>query len=415
MMQPALIVAGLSVRMLAESAVQGGLEVAALDVFGDADTRRASKSWAPIGDAAAMAVDGEQVLSALRRLRNLRPLGWVAGSGFEHVPGLLAAGHALLPLVGNDGATVRAVKDPTAFFAMLGAQGIPHPETAARAPRDAAGWLCKTVGGSGGWHIHPAGKRASPHPAYPVNAAAPSTPASGRYFQRRHRGYPMSALFLADGQEARLVGVSLQRVSAHAGGPYLFQGAAGPAPLASALTGRLTEILHCVVRETGLVGLNSLDFLLDGPDLLVLEVNPRPSASMALYGDAHPGGLMQAHLQACRGALPAAQEVVMPASVRGFRLVLAGAAVQVDATLTATLTRAGWCHDIPMPGTRIAAGQPFCTVSGIASTLTGIDVALRRRCSQIQTLLRNHHDDARHSSASLPDRAAGGHGARSRH
>lgn len=407
MMPPALIVAGLSVRMMAESAMQAGLEVAALDLFGDADTRRASKTWAPIGDAGTMAVDGEQMLAALRRLRGLRPIGWVAGTGFEQVPGLLAAGHALLPLVGNNGATVRAVKDPAIFFGMLDAQGIPHPEIATRPPRDTAGWLCKTVGGSGGWHIHPASQRAAP------GAAA------GRYFQRRHRGHPMSALFLANGQEARLVGVNVQRIAAHPDGPYLFQGAAGPAPLAPAVAGRLTEVLHCTVRETGVVGLNSLDFLLDGQDLLVLEVNPRPSASMALYADLHPAGLMHAHLEACRGALPPSQQPAVAEggqAVRGFRLVLAAHPALVDTTLTATLTRAGWCHDIPVPGTRIPVGQPFCTVSATASTMTGVDVALRRRANQIQTLLRSRHDelsDNRHGAA-VSVRSGAGRGARSR-
>jgi predicted ATP-grasp superfamily ATP-dependent carboligase len=389
-MPPALIVAGLSARMMAESALQAGMSVAALDLFGDIDTRRASHSWRAIGDAAAMAVDGERLLSALRQLRvAVRPLGWVAGSGFEHLPGLLAAGQALVPLVGNDSAVVRGVKDPHAFFGLLGAQGIAHPETSARAPREASGWLCKTVGGSGGWHIQLAAAR---HPG----AQAPLIGAA-RYYQRRHRGHAMSALFLADGQAAAVVGASQQRVGAHAGGPYLFQGAAGPVPLALPVAARLQEIVCCIVREAGLVGLNSLDFLLDGSDIVVLEVNPRPSASMALYADCLPAGLMHAHLQACRGRLPAEGEWCQPAGVRGFRLVLADRTVAIDATLTATLTRAGWCHDIPTAGSCVAAGQPFCTVSAMASTLTGIDTALRRRCAQIQSLLRSRHDDPQHA------------------
>lgn len=40
---PFVAVAGLSARMLAQSAARAGLRVVALDVFGDCDTREASE------------------------------------------------------------------------------------------------------------------------------------------------------------------------------------------------------------------------------------------------------------------------------------------------------------------------------------------------------------------------------------
>ena len=42
-----LVVAGISARIMAESARQGGWRVVALDLFGDLDTRRASRPGAP--------------------------------------------------------------------------------------------------------------------------------------------------------------------------------------------------------------------------------------------------------------------------------------------------------------------------------------------------------------------------------
>ncbi|MFS8978117.1 ATP-grasp domain-containing protein [Cupriavidus necator] len=397
-----LIVAGLSSRMMAESAAQAGLRVAALDLFGDADTRHVAACWEPIGAANTLSIDGERLLAGLRRLRGSpQLLGWVAGSGFEAHPELLEAGHALVPLLGNHAATVRAVKAPGPFFRLLSALGIPHPETSLTPPPEPAGWLCKRTGGTGGWHIRPA---AAAIRTAPADAAS--------YFQRQCPGVPMSALFLAHRSGVRLLGISRQRMAAARERPYLFEGALGPMMVPAGLEARLHEIVHCIARETSLVGLNSIDFLFDAPDLSVLEVNPRPPASMALYTHAYPLGLMHAHLQACQGVLPA-PPAEPPAGVRGFRLVFAQRPAQVNAMLTAVLLRTGWCHDIPVPGTHVAVGEPLCTVSAAAATAQAVEAALHQRCEQIQSLLKDRHDESycnpgfgRSAPTDLPDLAA---------
>ncbi len=394
-----LIVAGLSSRMMAESAAQAGLRVAALDLFGDADTRHVAARWEPIGAAGTMAVDGEHLLAALRRLRDTEhPSGWVAGSGFEQRPELLDAGHALVPLFGNSAATVRGVKQPGVFFPLLAALGIAHPETRLEMPRDPSGWLCKAVGGTGGWHIRQlAAEDAADTSGTVSTISTDSAVDTTRYFQRRSPGLPMSALFVAHRRGVQLVGISLQRIAAHHDCPYLFQGAAGPSILPAAAMARLVEIVHCIARETGLLGLNSIDFLFDAPELTVLEVNPRPPASMALYADACPRGLMHAHLQACRGATPE-PPAVRQAGVRGFQIVFAQEAAQVNATLAAALMRTGWCHDIPVPGTYVAAGHPFCSVSATGAATGALDAELCLRGERIQSLIKASHAEFRRTA-----------------
>ncbi|NKJ45506.1 hypothetical protein CIC12_01850, partial [Burkholderia sp. SG-MS1] len=49
---PFVAVAGLSARLLAQSAARAGLRVAALDIFGDRDTRAAAEVWCDIGGGA---------------------------------------------------------------------------------------------------------------------------------------------------------------------------------------------------------------------------------------------------------------------------------------------------------------------------------------------------------------------------
>ena len=84
---PVIVVAALSARPLAESARQGGWHVVALDLVGDRDTRRASLHWQRIGDPAALRIDPEAFLQALREAAALPDvIGWVPGGGFEQAP-----------------------------------------------------------------------------------------------------------------------------------------------------------------------------------------------------------------------------------------------------------------------------------------------------------------------------------------
>jgi predicted ATP-grasp superfamily ATP-dependent carboligase len=172
-----IAIAGLSVRALAEAARRDGLEVLALDLFGDADTLAASAQWQPIGDSATLQIDAQMLLAALRQAAAAGELlGWVAGSGFDGRPDLLAAGQAVLPLLGCPPEAVAAVRHPQRFFATLDAWGMPHPEVAFRRPPEGAGWLHKQAGSSGGTQVRPA------------QADDADPPAPGSYWQRELPG-----------------------------------------------------------------------------------------------------------------------------------------------------------------------------------------------------------------------------------
>ena len=96
----ALAVAAISARMLAEAAARDGYGVAALDLFGDADTRRVSTFWRSIGAAGSLQIDEALVLDALQELARQADddvIGWIPGSGFEGRPELIDAGARLLP------------------------------------------------------------------------------------------------------------------------------------------------------------------------------------------------------------------------------------------------------------------------------------------------------------------------------
>ena len=369
-----IAVAALSARMMAEAAASDGFEVIALDLFGDADTRLAALEWHSLGEPVSMHIDDARTLSALRALtRRGGVSGWVAGSGFECRPELLDKAASLLPLIGTTPEAVARVRDPAAFFGFLASQEIAHPpvqlgQGSSTPPDDGATWLIKDARGCGGWHVRRA--------LLQGDASLPEH----HYLQQQVPGVPMSALFIGNGYEALLLGFNELTVRPFGTRPFVFSGAVGPARLAPAVASGVSAAVRAVTAEFGLRGLCSLDFRLDGDEFAVLEVNPRPPASMALYGSSRfepqGRGLMAAHVRACEcGELPRAVPPVHPGLVEGFEIVFARRAGLIDDEAANRLVAWPNCHDLPCTGTRYAVGDPVCSLS--ASGLDAGEVRTR--------------------------------------
>jgi predicted ATP-grasp superfamily ATP-dependent carboligase len=367
---PTLAVAGRSARLMAEAAADDGYRVLALDTYGDLDTLRAAERWLPIG-LPGRPIDAGRTLAALASLQGEPGLvGWVAGSDFECEPELLAAAAERLPLLGTAPADVARLRDPRSFFEALDALGLPHPELCFAPPEPPAGWLRKLARGSGGWHI----RRADAHPA--------ADALRGAYFQRDQAGTPMSALFVADGRRARRVGLNELIVRPLGALPHVYRGAVGPVALPAALTAAIDAALDALAAHFALRGLASLDFLRVGDGWSLLEVNPRPSASMALYG-----GLMRAHVEACvDGRLPPI-DTAPPGEVRGCEILFARSAFDLDAPRAAALAARGDCHDLPSAGSHFAAGDAVCTLSAAGPDAAGVRTTLERERRALRAAL----------------------------
>jgi predicted ATP-grasp superfamily ATP-dependent carboligase len=347
-----LAVAAVSARMLAEAAALDGYSVVALDLFGDADTRRVSAHWGPIGAADALQIDPARVLEALQALARQHGdavIGWVPGGGLEAHPELLEAGARLLPLIGTPADAVRRVRDPDQFFGALVAHGIPHPTVRRDAPAHAEGWLLKDARGCGGWHI----RRATA-----VRELVP--PSRSRYFQREMPGVPMSATFIANGEQAMLLGINELIVRPVGARPHVYGGCIGPVAVAPDLARRVGDAVHLLSAEFDLRGWCSIDFICDGDALGVLEVNPRPPASLSLYAQR---GLIDAQLHAClQGVLPR-PGAFQPRRMAGLEIVWARRALTLAPAGAQHLASRPDVHDLPAAGARFAAGDPICSLS----------------------------------------------------
>ena len=448
----AIAVAALSARQLAQAAARAGLEVVALDAFGDRDTCAAASRWVPIGASGALRIDAARLLDALRSLaRSGAVQGWVVGSGFEACPELLEQGAALLPLLGTAGADVRRVRDPKTFFDTLDALGIAHPEVRLDSAGLGEGWLIKDFGACGASHIRHAGDAPDRSPIFSLSgtrqpkAGAFRVPESGLcslslreragvrvYAQREAAGTPMSATFIGNGRRALLLGCNRQIVRPFDGGPYRFHGVIGPLAVPAPVRREIARMLDALTAAFALRGLGSLDFLLDGHTVRVLEVNPRPPASLALYPRVGDQPVFRAHLAACaadgdsdfpdnpwrtgaaRDAAAASAAAAADAAadadadvdvdadtisaaeqpVRGTEIIFAPRPVRLSATAAAQLATLPATHDLPRdasPGshaTHFAPGEPLCSVSASGADLASVSAELARRRDAVLDILQ---------------------------
>jgi predicted ATP-grasp superfamily ATP-dependent carboligase len=344
-----LLLVAITGRALVESAARSGRGSVVLDCFADRDTRALATRCKAVGAAGAIRFEARTLLAAAEALSPpARSEGLVYGSGFEARPALLARLARGRRLLGNAPAVVAAVKHPHRFFPLLDRLGIPHPEVRDVVPANDGLWLVKQVGGAGGTHVAPA-------PA--------GTRRRGAYVQRCAPGEPHSVLFLADGRRAVILGFNRQWLAEPQGRRrFLYGGAVGRVEMPSAVAAEIGTALDALVAATGLVGLNGLDFLLRGDGWSVLEVNPRPTATIDLYDADVPRGLLDWHIRAVGGELP--DDPFPSGPARAHLIVRAERPWRIPARLRFPV----WCRDIPLTGQEFVMGDPVCTVHAAAGS-----------------------------------------------
>jgi predicted ATP-grasp superfamily ATP-dependent carboligase len=367
-----ILLVAVSARMLAELARREGHEVIALDRFGDLDLRQACRSVSiPQGGMAALVEAADAV----------RAGSVIYGAGLENRPDLVARLATGRTLLGCAPETLRRVRDPARLGASLRGAGLAYPRTfsAAEAPvraDRAQRWLRKPLRGGGGRGVRAwrgGGLRA------------------GVVVQERIAGLPCSAAAVSDGRSAALLGVSEQLIGRRALGArgFTWCGNLVPARLAAqerhALFHAARAICAHLATAFGLRGLFGVDLIWDGERAWVVEVNPRPTASLETLEAVHGVRSFAAHLEACAGRLPSVRVAADPERAAGKAVVFAPAAVRVPDTR-------GWIgrgiRDVPQPGEPIAAGHPVCTLVATGRSPEAVLAELEARAAALRSELQ---------------------------
>ncbi len=336
--EPSVLIAAASGRALAAAARRGGFRPLVADFFDDLDTRALAGANVVVGDM-ERGFETQTLLDALRGLATEEnPIGIVCGSGFEDRPEILQEIARRFPLYGNPAQVVAQAQDPQLIAELCRDLAIPHPEIRFDPPARPAEWLIKRQGGGGGLHVALASsRRAGPF----------------EYYQLRVPGRPVSVLLLAEGRRAEVLGTSAQWTATSGDIPFRFGGAVQPAELDAALEGEICAAARKLAGALALVGLNSVDFLATADAFQLLEINPRPGATLDIFAHSR---LFAAHLESCRGLLPS--ENLVFTTCRATAIAYA----PCDLVFMPELDWPAWCVDRQKPGTRLRKGDPVCTV-----------------------------------------------------
>lgn len=358
-------VVGASARAAAHSLARAGRTAWAVDLFGDRDlTRIAPGVVCPI----------DRYPGALPALAAQLPPGpLVYTGGLENHPNVIAELAATRPLWGNPPHVIARVRDPHTLAETLEDGGFAVPRVLpARAVCPSAGrWLVKAKRSSGG---------------VGVRWAAPGQPVdSGHYLQEFVPGAPMSAVFVGDGTRTDLFGVTEQIIGApwlHAR-PFGYAGNIGPVALAPELQSELIRLGEWLTSAFGLVGVYGVDFILHEGRALVIEVNPRYTASIEVIEHATHRGIW-----ADRGScVPEVQVVGKAIYHTGHRIPfpLVG---PWDGDLAGDFDpwRLPAFADIPGVGSIIEPGWPVLTILAGGSSTMLVRDRLQSRAAELDAL-----------------------------
>jgi predicted ATP-grasp superfamily ATP-dependent carboligase len=331
-----LLVIASSARMLAQAAKASGLKPLVIDLFADQDTRACAEAFRQVDSLAeadiAAAVDDFIKYHGVAQV--------VYGGGFECYPESLRYLGDRLNILGNAVEVFTGVQDKKMFFSCLERLKIPYPAVLFDVPASDGDWLVKPHQGRGGigikrWH------------------AGDGIASASVYWQRYVEGEQNSVLFLADGNNAQVVGFNRQWTEAlDDAQAFVFSGISNDCPLHDAHKALIEDWLKRLVPIFALKGLNSLDFIRSGERINVLEINARPPASMQLYDQ----DLLIRHIKASWGDLldrPFGQ-----AGYTGYRIIYAASELRIPEPFAWP----PWCLDRPESGALIGVKQPICSI-----------------------------------------------------
>ncbi len=347
---------GISTRSIAESAMRGGNSVFTLDYFGDRDQKALVENYSLLRDL-DLPCSAESLLQASRCLE-FESVVYTAG--LENHPKMVEQLACRSILLGNEPGVLRQVRDWRTLRKFCCEAEISCPSTLLPGEEQEADpnicWLCKPVHSGGGHGIR----------------IWTGEPLDGAHVLQAYvEGWPASIIFAADGQKSVVIGLTEQLIGQEELGVEGFRWCGNilppghdlskEAPLLEAVEKIASRLTH----RFGLRGINGVDLVVaEGPNgcpcPVLVEVNPRWTASVELVERAYGLNVFELHLEALAGRLP---EFSMVKRVQGTYvgkgIVFARKTVTVPAT-------EGWAErgrrDIPFSGERIAAGHPVCTV-----------------------------------------------------
>ncbi len=329
-----MLLVGYSVRALAESVVKYSFrDVVAVDFFGDWDLRH-------IVDNVEVVESREHLSTILERYAKHDV---IYSSVLENDVVLLN----LLGdrVIGNGAEVVEIVRPGEKWWNIAGRLRIRIPNVlTGMLPCCSGRWLKKPYKSGGGRSI-----------SFWSGEKLPA----GFYLQEFIDGESFSFLFVSNGKDLMLLGVTLQLVGVDFLGAHRFawSGNVYPANLEPDIVDEVKEWIARLTCEVGLCGVFGVDVIVKDSIPYVIEINPRYTGSMELIETALGINIFGLHMGACRGNLP----LNIPEPLAYFGKGIVYAEVELCGFRSEEMWNRGF-RDIPVGESVIHKGSPVCSV-----------------------------------------------------
>lgn len=359
-----ILLIGISVRAMAESAVRSGYSITALDAFGDRDLKEVAETCS-LRDY-GYSYSPENLYKAGIRM-DVDSVAYT--SNLENHPEILSRFAEKKRVIGNSPQAVARVRHWPELFGALQHARFRVPKTFLQGkilpPDPIDRWLEKPLLSGGGHGI----RFVRPSLEYVAGSEGLRIPAD-RMIQEYVDGIPCSVSFVANGKESVLVGVAEQLIGmgSFGAGGFRYCGNIVPAQAmldpdaGEKILGKLRELTRFLTREFNLCGVNGIDFILRDGEVYVTEVNPRYTASMEIVETAYGLPLFHLHLRSVlHSELPEfdLEKELRPGRFVGKSYLFAERDVTIPDT---TDWMASGIRDVPENGEEIRRGGPVCTL-----------------------------------------------------
>ena len=366
----ACLIISLTARALAASAKKADIDAYSIDLFQDLDTIHYSHKSAT-ADFGTIGFESRSLFNAIEKLDPRQELPVIYGGGLEHDPNLIRRISNNRRLVCNSADVVEQICRPKQFFARLSNLGIPHPETRYDAPGGDGIWLKKYPGSSGGMHID----------YMPPHHMADS---NGFYFQKYCPGRIVTATVYAYDGGAEIVGFSEQWCDeSSVTPPFTYGGAVSIAreELPDHVSCSMEQVAQEIVSSFGLRGLASLDMIVNDNGWVLLEVNPRPSATFELHEGEE--SFLAAHWKAFDAEEVSLRSMTLDNVFNAHAVIYASSPMRVPSEWS-------WpsdVRDLPASEETFRIGEPVCTVYAQAQCSALAKDQVLKRHQQLCTMM----------------------------
>lgn len=307
---------------------------------------------------------------------------------------VIAALSASRPLWGVPADRLKEVRDPWILSDALkeSGTGLLMPPLR-RAPPDGiddGSWLVKQFHSAGGQGVR-AWRPASNNRSHEQS--------SQQYWQRRVSGQLLGVVYCSTSSSSTMLSVTRQLIGESWPGAsdFGYVGSIGPLTVNTALSDQLVTAGAFLARRFGLLGLFGIDLIVDDDQPWLLEVNPRPTASVEIWERATGKSAMAMHAAVFDPEfVPPCSKKVAPTAARAISTSMHGKAIAyADRTVSITSRTLEWIEsknrgqvlpaiaDIPIVGQSTPKHAPICTVFAAGTDEKVIELELRQLCNEV--------------------------------